>query len=489
MAPPVVRLAAADLGPAGASRVGRGRRWGPVPDIDASAQSPDRTAWWVALLLLVVVGPLVPIATAQPLVRFAQTAALVEHRTLELDAYEPTLLVDRVDVDGHVYSDKAPLPAFLGAPVYAVGRALGMESAAVDRPEGNLGLWWMTFWTASVPAAVLVLLMVGAARRVAPAGATMAAVGLAFGSLLLPFAGQLYGHVLCATLAFGSWRLMRERGSTPWAALAAGSLAGAAVATEYPMALVGVILAVALGALHGWRQVPLFAAGAAPFGALLLWYHNAAFGDPLADPYRLKPQHEGASAAVTGLPRPGQALEVLVGTRGMFLIAPVTLLGVIGLVILLRRGGRHRVDALVGLSVAGVLWLLQAGWANPWGGEMPGPRYLIPALPFLAVGVAVVAERAPTVTRVAIGWGIAAMAGPLLTVHLVLGDGVTGLAHLENLRRWGFTPPVPAVVLGGPGWLIYLAAVGAVAIALGRHLRSRDGADRVGHEQEFATSS
>ena len=78
--------------------------------------------------------------------------------------------MDRVDVDGHVYSDKAPLPAFLAAPVYASGRLLGMESASVDRPSGNLGLWWITLWSATIPAALLLVLMEGAARRGGPRG-------------------------------------------------------------------------------------------------------------------------------------------------------------------------------------------------------------------------------------------------------------------------------------------------------------------------------
>ncbi len=99
------------------------------------------TRWAAALLLVVVVGPLVQIATAQPLVRFAQTGALVEERSLVLDRYADTLLVDKVERDGHTYSDKAPLEAFLAVPVYAVGRALGMESAAVVRSQGKLGVW------------------------------------------------------------------------------------------------------------------------------------------------------------------------------------------------------------------------------------------------------------------------------------------------------------------------------------------------------------
>jgi hypothetical protein len=428
------------------------------------------TRWAAALLLVVVVGPLVQIATAQPLVRFAQTGALVEERSLVLDAYADTLLVDQVDHDGHVYSDKAPAEAFLAVPVYAVGRALGMESAAVARPEGNLGLWWVTLWMSTLPAAGLLVLMAGAARRVAAAGADLAAMALSFGTLLLPFAGELYGHVLCTLLAYGAWRLVDERRRSTAATLAAGALAGAGVATEYPMALVAGILAVAVVVLSGWRALAWFLAGGAPFAVFVGWYHWAAFGDPLTDPYRLKPAHEGASAAVTGVPRPGQAVEVLLGSRGLLLFAPIVVVGLVGLVRLALRPGRARAGAVVGLATFVALWLLQSGWSNPWGGEMPGPRYMIAALPFLAPGVAEVAVRSRTVVRVALAWGVAAMALPLLTVHLVLGDGTTVLAHVDNVRRWGFSPPVSVVALGPVGWALYGAAVLAAVALLRRSL-------------------
>ncbi len=428
-------------------------------DADAHRRG-SRSAWALAGLLLVVVGPLVQVMTAQPGVRFAQTAALVEHRTLELDRYGDTLLVDRVEHRGHVYSDKAPLQAFLAVPVYAVGRAVGMESAAVERPTGNLGLWWVTLWSATIPAAALVVLVHRACRRVAPAGATLATAGVAFGTLLLPFAGELYGHVLCALLAFAAWTLVDEGGGGPWRLVAAGALTGAAVATEYPMALVAVVLAVAVLAVRGVRALLPFVAGGAPFAAGVMAYQWAAFGGPFTDPYRLKPQLAGSSPAVTGMPRPGQAVEVLLGARGLFVFAPVTALALGGLVLLWRRGPTSaRPTAAVGLAVFAALWALQAGWANPWGGEMPGPRYLIPALPFLAPGLALVAERVPRAVVVATAWGVVAMAGPLLTLHLVPDGGATGVSHLDTFATFGAAPALPVLALGRWGWLLYVAAV------------------------------
>lgn len=445
------------------SRWAAGRRWERV-DVDRPVVRTTSRATGVALAIavLAVVGPLVQISTAQPAVRFAQTASLVEHRSLVLDPYEGTLLVDKVERDGHVLSDKAPLQAFLAAPVYAAGRALGMESASVERPRGNLGLWWITLWSATVPAAVLAFLIHRILAVTHPRTATVATVATSFGTLLLPFAGQLYGHVLAATLGYAAWAMLRRRAGSRRAVVLAGALTGAAVAVEYPMAMLAVVLVAFLAWERRWAAIGWFAAGAVPFGGFLAWYQWAAFGSPFTHPYGLKPVHAGSGPAVTGLPRPGQALEVLLGSRGLWIFSPVTLAGLIGLVMLARRRCPLRRDGLVGLGAFAAFWLLQAGWSNPWGGEMPGPRYLIGALPFLAVGVAEVARAHGGILRILVVWSIGVMAVPLLTVHLVPEGGITVLSQIANFERWGASPPLFVVIGGAGGWLVYgvLVAVG-----------------------------
>ncbi|MFN6115556.1 MAG: hypothetical protein ACK46C_06710, partial [Flavobacteriales bacterium] len=54
---------------------------------------------------------------ANTLSRAAMVAALVEHGTLQIDAYH-TLTEDKALVKGHYYSEKAPLPALLVAPFW-----------------------------------------------------------------------------------------------------------------------------------------------------------------------------------------------------------------------------------------------------------------------------------------------------------------------------------------------------------------------------------
>ena len=70
---------------------------------------------------------------------------------------------------------------------------------------------------------------------------------MGIGTLVLPFATVYFSHVLAAALGFGAFGLLwKEREAPQRLALvaAAGFLSGFAVTTEYPLAIVGVILGI-----------------------------------------------------------------------------------------------------------------------------------------------------------------------------------------------------------------------------------------------------
>ncbi len=432
------------------------------------AGSTHRRAWLIGLLFLVVVGPWVKHLTVQPASRLALTAAIVEHGTIRIDAYEDIVAIDRVDRGGHLYSDKAPGQPFLAVPAYAAARAVGADSAAVPRGEGNLTLWWVTLWSSVIPGALLVVLVAGICGVGDSRRATIATIAIAFGTLLLPFSAELYGHVLATFFGVAAWALVR-RGATPGRVVLAGAMAGLAVLVEYQIVLFIAIVATFVLVRLGWRAVAWLALGGAPLGALLLAYQAAAFGGPFQSSYGEKPVHADGGATIVGLPDPRQALEVLFGTRGLLVFAPVVVIGLLGLVRVARgEGSAARDEAIVGLAVFLAYWALQAGWPNPWGGEMPGPRYMIPALPLLAPGIAVVWRRRGALERVALGWSVTMMTLPLVTLHLVPPGGVTGIQHLRNIRDFGIAPTVWTLALGPAGWVVYAATIAGAAELLRR---------------------
>ena len=130
-----------------------------------------------------------------------------------------------------------------------------------------------------------------------------------------------------------------------------------------------------------------FAAGALPGLLGLGLYDWAAFGSPLHVSYRYV-ANGYAHAQAQGLfgiswPRWHSVELVLVGDRGLLIASPVLVLAAAGLPLFARR---HRREAAVCAAVTVCFLLLEFGYFLPYGGVSPGPRFLIPALPFLALG-------------------------------------------------------------------------------------------------------
>lgn len=447
---------------------------------DTGDEDAERRALWrvrltLGLLVVVTVGPFVQPLTAQPGARFALTAAVAEHGTIRIDDYrELTLPTDRVELeDGALYSDKAPGQPFLAVPFYALGRSLGLEDATEVRYYENLGVWWVSLWSVVLPAAVIVVLMYELARRVYPATALPAAIALWVGTIWLVFSTNLYGHALATAFAFGAWALVAARDPTSGRLAGAGLLIGASVATEYQMALVAAVL---LGYLL-WRRagarILWYGAGALPGLAILLAYQSAAFGDPFETPYGVKaasPTLPGDDPSV-GLPDPAQAFEIFFGVRGLLFTA-IVILGLVGCVWLIRADRPGREQAWMALAVFVAFFLLQSGWPNPWGGEMPGPRYLLPAIPWLAVPVSAVWAVRRNLCLVVVAIGAFFMAPAVFTSHIIPHGWSYLRWYPKVLREEGPVPTVFTMGLGPFGNLVHLALVVGVVYLLVRSARS-----------------
>jgi hypothetical protein len=397
-----------------------------------------RAEVWLAVVVALVALPVLQPLMAQQASRYALTAAIVDDGTVRLDAHAHLLGVDRAERGGHVYSDKAPGQPVWGVPAYAAYRALGGSPAARStQAVGDLGLWSVSAWSAALPAAALGVVMRRLGRRAVPGRPVAAGAGalsLALGTLLLPFATQLFSHVLAGLLGVAAWALAAGgTGRGRW--LAAGALAGAAVTVEYPMILLAAVVVTGAawraaragpgGSPAGriTRAVGWVAAGGLPFGLALAAYHWAVFGGPLALPYHFS-QFAAHAQGVVGaqLPEAAALAGVLAGERGLLTLTPIVAVAVIGLAALLRRPGLARVDAVAGLVALVVLATLMAGWSgSDFGGASPGPRYVVPALPWLAAGAA----RA----WAARWWPVTAAAAALATAAMLVATFTLPLAQ------------------------------------------------------------
>ena len=378
---------------------------------------------------------------------FAQVRALADG-TAEIDRYHWETN-DKGYVDGHFYSVKSPGVAGLSLPLYVAIRAAGGEGVARDAaanargpahprwappdvvPIENYGydydlgrevehrieaetplIWPLTLLIAVLPAMLLLLGVRWAADRMEPGYGTAAAVTLGLSTIVMTFAAEYFSHVIAAALGFGAFLLlMRERERPPSRGLVAlaGLMAGLAVTFEFQVGLVGVILFLYALSRSGDRPRRALAYGAgAVAGALpMLAFNTWAFGNPLKLAYGYAVEEPGLtghdvlglnSGGFFGIQAPSldSAVELLLAGRGLLVLTPIVVMGLVGVVLMRRRG--YRPEANVIIAVCAAYFIYNAGYWLPMGGGTPGPRFLIPALPFLALGLAFSYRRFPSLT-------------------------------------------------------------------------------------------
>jgi hypothetical protein len=388
---------------------------------------------------------------------------------------------DKAWVDGHFYSVKSPGTAALVTLPYMAIKALDGDKiaravVANERrtahpkwhpdsvvPLENTGydvqrglrvqarveqetpiVWALTLIAAVIPGVLLLLAVRWAADRFVPGYGTAAAITLGVATIVMTFSAEFFSHVISAALAFAAFCvLMKERDGPGrrWLVFAGGLLAGLAVTFEFQTGLVGVILiAYALirkgdagQRFNDWlRRGAAYAGGAVLGAAPMLAFNTWAFGNPLKLAYSDAVAFPGRSGHdVLGLnsdgffgitvPRFDSAFDLLFAGRGLIAMTPIIVMAVIG-VFMMRR--KHRAEANTILAVAAVYFIYNSGYWLPYGGGTPGPRFLIPALPFVAVGLAYAYRRLPALTLgMAIPSGLFMLVGTL-TYPLIGKQGI-----------------------------------------------------------------
>lgn len=339
--------------------------------------------------------------------RLYLTLAMVEQGSFVVDdqlaRYGP--IEDLAQYAGHHYSDKPPGSSLLLAPIAWMLRHTFLPISTDPRPM----LVALRLLGVSLPAVLFWFLtrrywyeLAGGTER----GLAVILVA-ALGTPFFVYATQLFSHAMAALLAFAGFLAIRSAaqraGGEDQRIVLAGLCLGLALVSDFVLLLAVPVLAIyavlCRRERRGRRLVAL--AGGALLPAVFLGvYDQVCFGSPwsigahhLVDPgYR-----ERYARGFYGIQAPDAwgLLEItLLPRRGLVYLSPVLLLAPFGLWRAWRLSER-RAEALAAAAAAGAILLFATttvDWTGGWG---VGCRYLVPAIPFLWVGVASAVRDAP----------------------------------------------------------------------------------------------
>jgi hypothetical protein len=150
-----------------------------------------------------------------------------------------------------------------------------------------------------------------------------------------------------------------------------------------------------------------------------------------------------------GVPSPRVFVDLLVSSRGLLTLTPVLAMGAVGLVTLYRRGWRAETFTIAAI-VLGFL-IFNAGYFLPYGGNSPGPRLMVPALPFIALPLAAAYRRYPSCTIALAAASVVTMVTATATQPLI-PDANTGF-WVSEVGAGTFQHTVALFVGVGKGWL------------------------------------
>lgn len=443
----------------------------------------------VAAIALAWALPLASVGCAQS-AHYAATRSIAEGHPY-IDRYANTTC-DLVRTNGHYYAAKAPALELWSAPWYlflhSVGAVPRNPNASLPYPAAMSGIplraiWQIGLWAVVLPAIGLLLLIRRAAEWLEPGLGTAAVAILGLATLVFPFSTLLFAHVPAATFAFLAFCLL-FRGRHVFAA---GVAAGLAVAIDLPLAIPAVVIGLyAASRAPQVRRLLEYAAGGlvglAPLWAFNIW----AFGNPLKLAYAGTPG-QGAKGGwqATGFFGQGTPsfrilVELLLSQRGLLTLTPVVAAGAAGCVLLWRRGLRAEAALVAALVVVELIWnSARHPVAFALGGWVPGPRFLIPLLPFLVFALVPALRRAPATVGMlalisAVAMTIATSAEPLL-----MNDDTRH--WLSRIAHGNFTATVVSLGGVGHGWLaiipfyaLVIVAVAATVLATRLPLARRD---------------
>ena len=402
----------------------------------------------------------------QDVSRLGLTQSVAIRGSLRIDPYA-SQTGDKALYAGHYYSDKAPGLSFAALPAFEGVRELGGVGRA-ERQNGvwnRLGLLWLMRVATGGLFFLLAVWLVGrAAERVSSGTAAAAAATFGLSTLAMPLAAVTFSHVAAGAVAFAAfllaWTAAEHQDRALRVGLAAGVLSGIGILLEYPAAIIATLVLTYLAAKTRRARLPtLFCVGLLPSLVALAIYNDRAFGSPWHLSYRYS-AFEQQTRGFFGFAYPTThgLWQALFAAKGLVTGSPVVLLAAVGLFLTWRRGWKLEATICAAVTLSFIIY--DAGYYMPYGGTSPGPRFIVPALPFLSLGLGPVYQRWPRLFSVVAFLSAASM------IHVTATwNELPDWTFTTIWSRWGGVPHLAGAAL------VCATALIALGLAFGRRRR------------------
>lgn len=310
-----------------------------------------------------------------------------------LPALQKSGTQDKMWINGHFYSDKAPIPTLYLAALYA---GIQFFTGMTARAQPHWFCYWMTLLSSGIAYVLSVWCIdrLAAVYRLPHRPRILVIASFALATIALPYARQVNSHVLllgvCSVLLLV---ISRRRICSTRDLIIMGSLIGAGYTLDFAIGSFLVLATVGLttASCRRWFAVILLLTAAFPWFALhhAINYRIAGTflpanvhpeffrwpGCPFSPQSLTGGWHHGNIFEFTGY-----AFELLIGTRGFLGHNLPLFLALTGAVSLVRRDIPEKNALCFAITLSTCSWLIYALGSNNHGGVCCSVRWFVPLL-------------------------------------------------------------------------------------------------------------
>jgi dolichyl-phosphate-mannose-protein mannosyltransferase len=287
--------------------------------------------------------------------------------------------------NGHLYPMKHPGMFFVGSLIYKPLTIFGLRYALNYNIVTSLISWLSCGLLGSI--VIMLLFLQARGEGLGKKSAIIVVLSLAIGSIFFPYSGILHHDFLGACFLYFAYYISfnpeAKNDRRFWRFIMTGIFAGFSFTCSPLAAFYFLPFALALGWQKGWKNILNFTAGYILGILPLLIYCGACFGNPFMLPNSAA--NEKYTIFLFSFPLIIQNFHhYFISSRtSVWVFMPVFYFAIAGLILRIKEKNK---DTIILFAGSGMLVFYILG-IDTHGGATFGPRYLIPALPFLAIGL------------------------------------------------------------------------------------------------------